>query len=45
MIVSPFVMEAPHCVALRWMINRGASGVTAGWYAIGVVLVTGLALT
>ena len=38
-LVTPFLIGSPHCVALRWMINNGALGVSSGWVSFGVLLV------
>lgn len=34
-ILSPFVVPAPHCQALRWVIVTGSNSITAMWFALG----------
>lgn len=34
-LMSPFVVSAPHCRALRWSINNGASSIDAMWILLG----------
>ena len=38
-ILSPFMVSAPHCIAMRWIISEGSNVVMAMWIAIGGVLV------
>ena len=33
-LTSPFLMNAPHCTGLRWVVNTGASSVQIMWFAI-----------
>lgn len=35
-IISPFIIPAPHCVGLRWMIHHGGNSIIAMWSIIGV---------
>ena len=35
-ILSPFMVSAPHCIAMRWLVNEGASVIITMWVAIGV---------
>ena len=34
-IFSPFMVSAPHCVAMRWLVNEGANVIITMWVAIG----------
>ena len=43
-IKSVFVAEAPHCVAMRWVIHNGGSVIHSMWLSIGIWL-TGKFLT
>jgi hypothetical protein len=36
LIKSIFVAEAPHCVAMRWMIYHGGSAIHSMWVSIGL---------
>ena len=38
-ILSPFMVSAPHCIAMRWIITEGSNIITAMWIAVGGVLV------
>jgi len=38
-ILSPFMVSAPHCIAMRWIISEGSSIITAMWIAVAGVLV------
>ena len=38
-LLSPFMVSAPHCIAMRWIISEGSSIITAMWIAVGGVLV------
>lgn len=38
-LLSPFMVSAPHCIAMRWVISEGSSIITAMWIAVGGVLV------
>ena len=38
LLLSPFLMSAPHCVALRWAIHNGADVVHAMWLILGTWL-------
>jgi hypothetical protein len=38
-ILSPFMVSAPHCIAMRWIISEGSNIIMAMWIAIGGVLV------
>lgn len=33
---SAFVAEAPHCVALRWVINNGGNVIHNMWITLGI---------
>jgi hypothetical protein len=37
-ILSPFMISAPHCIAMRWIISEGSNIIVAMWIAIGGVL-------
>ena len=34
-ILSPFMVAAPHCVAMRWLATEGANVIVTMWVAIG----------
>jgi hypothetical protein len=34
-IISPFMVPAPHCYSLRWLINNGSDQIIAMWSLIG----------
>ena len=34
-IFSPFMVSAPHCVAMRWLVTQGANVIITMWVAIG----------
>ena len=34
-ILSSFMVAAPHCVAMRWMITEGANVIVTMWVAVG----------
>ena len=36
LIKSIFIAEAPHCIAMRWMIYHGGSSIHTMWVSIGV---------
>ena len=38
-LLSPFMVSAPHCIAMRWIISEGSSIITAMWIAVGGVLI------
>ena len=38
LIKSIFIAEAPHCMALRWVIYNGGSVIHSMWLSIGVWL-------
>ena len=38
-IISPFMVSAPHCIAMRWIISEGSSIIMAMWIAIGGVII------
>jgi hypothetical protein len=38
-LLSPFMVSAPHCIAMRWVISEGSSIITAMWVAVAGVLV------
>jgi hypothetical protein len=35
-IMSPFVVPAPHCQALRWAIYNGGNSIVAMWVLLGI---------
>lgn len=41
-IITPFIINSPHCTALRWCIVHGAETLTAMWIIMGSWLVTKL---
>ena len=38
-ILSPFMISAPHCLAMRWIISEGSMIILAMWLAIGGVII------
>ena len=44
-IVSPFLIPAPHCQALRWAVYNGGNSVMAMWGALGLWLMKKISLT
>lgn len=30
-VMSPLIVNTPHCTALRWIIQRGALGICEAW--------------
>ncbi len=34
-ILSPFMVSAPHCVAMRWLIAEGSNVIVTMWVAVG----------
>uniref|UniRef100_A0A6C0EXX2 Uncharacterized protein n=1 Tax=viral metagenome TaxID=1070528 RepID=A0A6C0EXX2_9ZZZZ len=34
-ILSPFMVAAPHCIAMRWLITEGANVIVTMWVAVG----------
>jgi hypothetical protein len=38
-LISPFMVSAPHCIAMRWIISEGSSIIMAMWIAIGGVII------
>ena len=34
-ILSPFMVSAPHCVAMRWLVIEGSNVIVTMWVAIG----------
>lgn len=34
-LLSPFMVPAPHCQALRWLIYQGGNVIVATWVLIG----------
>jgi hypothetical protein len=34
-LLSPFMVSAPHCVAMRWMITEGSNIIITMWVTIG----------
>ena len=34
-ILSPFMVSAPHCVAMRWLVSEGSNVIVTMWVAIG----------
>jgi len=38
-ILSPFMISAPHCIAMRWIISEGSNIIVAMWIAVGGVII------
>lgn len=38
-ILSPFMISAPHCLAMRWIISEGSMIILAMWLTIGGIIV------
>ena len=34
-VLSPFMVAAPHCVAMRWLISEGSNVIVTMWVSIG----------
>ncbi len=34
-ILSPFMVSAPHCIAMRWLIFEGSNVIVTMWVAVG----------
>ena len=34
-LLSPFMVSAPHCVAMRWMITEGSNIIITMWVTLG----------
>tara|TARA_Y200000002_G_scaffold16458_1_gene12841 strand:- start:3026 stop:3352 length:327 start_codon:yes stop_codon:yes gene_type:complete len=39
-ISSPFLVPAPHCYGLRWLMNNGSDNIIAMWSVLGGYLIT-----
>jgi hypothetical protein len=35
-VLSPFMVSAPHCVGMRWLVQNGASSINAIWIILGM---------
>jgi hypothetical protein len=35
LLLSPFLVPAPHCEGLRWVINHGALRINGMWFMVG----------
>ena len=35
LLTSIFMTQTPHCIAIRYLINNGASAITTMWLAMG----------
>jgi len=42
LLLSPLVVPAPHCRALRWVINIGGDTITQMWIVLGTYLTSKL---
>ena len=38
-VLSPFMVAAPHCVAMRWLITEGSNVIVTMWVSIGAYAV------
>ena len=34
-VLSPFMVSAPHCVAMRWLVTEGSNVIVTMWVALG----------
>jgi len=34
-ILSPFMVSAPHCIAMRWLATEGSNVIVTMWVAVG----------
>ena len=34
-ILSPFMVSAPHCIAMRWLVVEGSNVIVTMWVAVG----------
>lgn len=39
-LISPFLVPAPHCQGLRWMITNGACNINAMWLVLSTWIVS-----
>ena len=39
-ITSPFLVAAPHCTAIRWVLYEGGNMITTMWISIGTYIAT-----
>jgi hypothetical protein len=40
LIMSPFMVPAPHCFGLRWLIYQGGNSIMVMWSIVGVWLLS-----
>ena len=38
-IISPFIIDAPHCVTLRWVLFNGATNIKVMWTVLGTYMI------
>ena len=38
-ILSPFMISAPHCIAMRWLIMEGSNVIITMWVTIGAYII------
>ena len=39
-LVTPFLVPAPHCQALRWVIYNGGNSIMSAWFILGAWLIS-----
>lgn len=39
-IMTPFLVPAPHCQALRWVIYNGGISIMSAWFILGAWLIS-----
>jgi hypothetical protein len=38
-ILSTFMVSAPHCIAMRWLITEGSNVIVTMWFAVGAYVI------
>lgn len=41
-LLTPFLVPAPHCQALRWVIYNGGSSIMSAWFIFGAWIISHL---
>ena len=39
-ILTPFLVPAPHCQAMRWVIYNGGNSIMSAWFILGAWIIT-----
>jgi hypothetical protein len=40
LIISPFMVSAPHCSAIRWVMYEGGNMINTMWISVGTYMAT-----